>query len=233
MVVVRNQADDIERYIKMDAGIYRLLHLREQTEAVGEDMANERGRFDSLRKPSSKPRTVSAFNLFQTPEHIADKMAAVLMPELNPESVVLEPSAGLGRLYRATRAAGHDGPMILVEESPDCCRELYGLTDGDKSAGIIQQDFLGCYGGRVLGELTRIDAIIMNPPFKMGRDIKHILHALSLLEPGGLLVALCYDGVRQNKKLKPICDTWEVLPAGTFKESGTAAGAVMLTIRKE
>ena len=35
----------------------------------------------------------------------------------------------------------------------------------------------------------------MNPPFENGRDIDHVTHALSLLKPGGRLVAIMSEGV--------------------------------------
>jgi hypothetical protein len=38
-------------------------------------MAYERPRFERLANNDSAPRVVSSFNLFQTPEHIADRMA--------------------------------------------------------------------------------------------------------------------------------------------------------------
>jgi hypothetical protein len=184
-------------------------------------MVFDRARFDTLRDNTSKARAVSASNLFQTPEAIADKMAGLLT--LSADSVVLEPSAGLGRIYKALRRV-HGGPVVLAEQSADCCRELYAITEQDRAATIRQGDFL---------EMDiKADAVIMNPPFKMGRDIKHILHAFECLAPGGLLVSLCYNGVKQNKQLKPIADTWEVLPAGSFKAEGTRAEIVLLTMKK-
>ena len=58
--------------------------------------------------------------------------------------------------------------------------------------------------------------IIMNPPFSHGQDIRHILRAFSLLRPGGVLVAVCLNGPRQQEKLLPFSDVREVLPCGTF-----------------
>ena len=53
-----------------DKGKLRLLGLREQTEAKGEQIAEERGRFHRLAREDQAPRAVSSFNLFQTPEDI-------------------------------------------------------------------------------------------------------------------------------------------------------------------
>jgi hypothetical protein len=47
----------------------------------------------------------------------------------------------------------------------------------------------------------------MNPPFANADDIKHIMHALKMLKPGGRLVAICANGPRQNDKLRPIVES--------------------------
>lgn len=200
----------------------RLLKLKEENTQAGAEMRLEGMRFKRL-KAEEKPRIVTAFNLFQTPEHIADKMAE-LLPELSKDQVILEPSAGLGRLYTATRRKGFDGKIIIVEQAPQCMAELYSLTDGD-NVELIQNDFLESIA-------KSVDAVIMNPPFKQGLDIKHIKQAFKWLKVGGLLVALCYNGVKQNQQLKPLCNSWEVLPEKSFKESGTNASIALITVRK-
>ncbi|HBD2526417.1 TPA: class I SAM-dependent methyltransferase, partial [Escherichia coli] len=58
--------------------------------------------------------------------------------------------------------------------------------------------------------------VIMNPPFSHGQDIRHILRAFSLLRPGGVLVAVCLNGPRQQEKLLRFSDVHEELPRGTF-----------------
>lgn len=204
-------------------GRLRLRHLMETTEAVGEEMAEERGRFQRLAREDSAPRVVSAFNLFQTPEPLAAKVAA-LFPSFGR---TLEPSAGLGRLYRAIRARDTGCEVVLVEQSPECCGELYRATESDPQARLIQADFLACDVDR----LGRFNSILMNPPFKMGTDCKHIRHAAGLLAPGGLLVAICAAGPRQRAQLGPIVDSWEDLPPGSFKESYTNVAAAVVTIK--
>jgi phospholipid N-methyltransferase len=206
-----------------NVGLLRLRHLHEVTEAKGQEMDEERGRFERLARDDSKPRAVSSFNLFQTPEPIARRMVE-LCGDLDGLRV-LEPSAGLGRIYRAIRETS-DCEVVMVEQSADCVRELYDQTEAGR---IIQDDFLGCDEDR-LGGL--FDVVVMNPPFKMGRDVKHIQHALKMLKPGGMLVSLCYDGMKQNRDLKPIADSWELLPAGSFKSEGTSAGVCLLTIQR-
>src|SRR5690606_17535517 len=97
------------------------------------------------------------------------------------------------------------------------------------SAEVIEADFLTC-DAAMLGGL--FDGIIMNPPFANGRDIKHILHAASLLAPGGELVSICAAGPRQREKLRPLVSEWRDLPPGTFKGEGTRVGEAVVAIRK-
>ena len=200
----------------------RLLNLQTVTEQAGADMAEQRGRFDNLRNRHSNgtaKQVITGFNLFVTPQPLAKRMAELIPADA---STILEPSAGTGRLYNEISDYEH---VTLIENSPACCGELYNLTGGRDNVELLQRDFLEV-------KPFNVDCVIMNPPFKMGRDIKHIKHALKFLYHGGLLIALCYDGVRQNKILKPMADTWEVLPAGMFKPSGTSADVVLLTITK-
>lgn len=205
-------------------GLLRLHHLREQGEAVGAEIELARPRFEALANPASAPRVVSSFNLFQTPEGLADRVAALA----NLSGRVLEPSAGLGRLYRAIRHRS-SCPMVLVDNSPDCCRELYEATKGDGAATLVQADFLACDAARLGGPF---DCVVMNPPFKMGTDIKHIRHALGMLKPGGKLVAICAAGPRQRAAFESIADEWIDLEPGSFKESGTNVNAAIVVLSK-
>lgn len=203
-------------------GLLRLCHLREVNEATSEEMAEQRERFATLADPSSAPRVVTSFNLFQTPEPLADMAASML--QLTGR--ILEPSAGLGRLYRAIRARG-DCPVTLVDISPACCAELYREIDGDKAARLVQADFLACDVERLGG---MFDGVLMNPPFKQGQDIKHIKHAIKLLRPGGQIVAFCANGPRQREHLKPLAAEWHDLPEGSFKGEGTNVNAAIVVI---
>jgi len=205
-------------------GRLRLFHLREQTEAMQEQMDYERGRYDRLRSDDAKPRAVSSFNLFQTPEPLALR-AAEMLGDLPEGARILEPSAGLGRLYRAARARFPGATISLVENSPDCCAELYREIEGAGSVGLYQRDFLGW------SPPWLFDAVLMNPPFQRGRDIVHTRHALGMLKPGGVLVGFCYAGNRQAAALEPLAEVWEPLGPGAFKSEGTNAGAVLFRIR--
>ena len=207
----------------MKPGILRLLHLREQTEAAAETMAEERGRFAALagrHEDGTAPRAASSFNLFQTPPELAQRVVDML-PELPDGARILEPSAGLGRLYLPLVERFPAALVTLVEQSSDCASELYRITEG-RDVTLKQDDFLTLDFGPVF------DAVVMNPPFKMWRDIKHINHARGFLCPGGRLVAICANGPRQQAKLKPEASEWHDLEPGAFKSSGTNVNAAIV-----
>ncbi len=199
----------------------RLRALAKSTRLAGAEMEAERGRFSRLADPSASPRVVSAFNLFQTPAELAER-ACLFLCEGRELGRVLEPSAGLGRLYRAIRAVDQDCPITLIDQSAECVRELIREASADTNCLVVEQDFL-CWGaGR------QFDSILMNPPFKMGTDIKHIRHALGLLAPGGRLVSICAAGPKQQAQLKPIAAKWVDLPSGSFKEAATNVEAAIV-----
>lgn len=201
-------------------GRLRLFSKLEQAEAVADDMAIERGRFQRL-KDREPVRAVSAFNLFQTPEPLAERMASILA--LPAAGRILEPSAGLGRLYRAVRERS-GAEIVLVEQSAECCRELYRETEGDGAARLVQGDFLQ----QSADTIGRFDAVIMNPPFKMGTDVKHVRHAIGLLNPGGRLVSLVANGPKQNAALMNLATSWEVIPRGTFEATRVEAALIVI-----
>jgi len=208
--------------------IDRLNALKAENDSAGLEMMTEAGRFAALANRNNNglaPRAITAFNLFQTPEAVAHRMVSMI-PETMRHTYILEPSAGLGRLYNAIRERFSMSEYTLIENNPDCMKELYSLTEVHRLTRLIQKDFLTFEAKRAY------NVIIMNPPFKMGRDVKHIKHAAEMLTPGGILVSLCYNGVKQNRDLKPLCDTWEVLPEGSFKSEGTRAEVVLLTIKE-
>jgi SAM-dependent methyltransferase len=204
---------------------HRLRKLQAEHTVRQIEMSGERGRFDALARrheDGTAPRAVSSFNLFQTPPELAQRVVDML-PDLPAGAKILEPSAGLGRLYTPLVVRFPSAHVTLVEQSPDCMSELYLLT-AYLPATLRQADFLTLDLGPVF------DAIVMNPPFKMGRDIKHIRHALQFLKPGGRLVSICANGPRQRAKLKPDAIEWHDLEPGAFKSSGTNVNASIVVL---
>lgn len=206
----------------VNRGRARLLGQLAHNDQTAADMDEQRERFQRLAREDAAPRVVSAFNLFQTPADLANRAAEML----DRRGRLLEPSAGLGRLYRAIRERDTDSTIVLVDQSPECCAELYRINEADRLTELRQGDFLAMH-------LGLFDGIIMNPPFKMGRDVKHILHARTMLAPGGRLVAFCAAGPKQRAKLQPLADQWIDLPAGSFKESYTNVSAAIVVFEAD
>ena len=182
--------------------------------------------FDAMRDTlKAGIRVVTAPQLFPTPADLAARMAD--LAEIEPGQRVLEPSAGTGNLLKAIQEAEPNAKVTAVEINQAVCDAL-SRTYNPRPAGwsLLQDDFLTCNGN--LG--AKFDRIIMNPPFADGADIRHIQHALTFLKPGGRIVALCANGPRQNEKLRPLADTWEDLPADTFKDAGSGVRAALLVI---
>lgn len=211
---------------------HRLHQLRMENDAAGFAMQEMKPRFDRLagrHTNGAAPVAVSAYQLFQTPVPIAAQLAALLgLNAVDPSTArVLEPSAGLGRLIDALSAVDHR--LVAVEMEPVLCRHLYENYDscnGEKT--LYQRDFLTMKPA----ETGLFDAIIMNPPFHMRSDIKHILHALTFLKPEGKLAAICMEGPHRDKALRPLASKWISLDPATFAETGTRVQTAMLLITK-
>lgn len=169
---------------------------------------------------SSGVRVVAVPQLFETPDAIASLM--VNIANIPAGASVLEPSAGCGAILRHIPATAK---VRAIEINGDLCANLRARFPG---VMVAQGDFL-----ELVNELGEFDFILMNPPFSEMADIKHIQAAASILKSGGLLVAICAGGPRQERKLKDWATSWERLPPGTFKDSGTSVNVVLLTYRKK
>ncbi len=168
--------------------------------------------------------TVVAPQLFPTPPEIAQKM--VELAEIEPGMCVLEPSAGTGNLIKAVLDTV-DTEVLAYEINRGLCSHIEKAFPSYKCQ-VRQRDFL-----EVTDFQGQYPRIIMNPPFENAVDIKHINHALTMLKPGGRLVALCANGPRQQTAFKDMADYWEDLPSGSFKEEGTGVNVALMVITKE
>jgi phospholipid N-methyltransferase len=164
---------------------------------------------------------VAVDQLFQTPVITADSMAFYL--DLAPGQRVLESSAGLGRLLDAILKYGYDLEIVAQEINVNLFNRLRKKYE-PQGVKCLHDDFL------ISQPAGEFDRIIINPPFVNAEDIKHILMALSLLKKGGRLVALCANGPRQQKALKPLATHWEELPPGSFSSEGTGVSVALLVI---
>lgn len=200
----------------------RLHHLRMENDAAGFAMDEMRPRFERLQnrhENGAAPRVVVAHQLFQTPPELAAQLVAML--DIKPQSRILEPSAGLGRILDALKPFS-PSEVVAVEIAAACASELF--TQERERVTIKQRDFLSL----TPDTLGHFDAVAMNPPFHMRADIRHIEHARQFLKPGGKLAAICMNTEHRRKALKHLCSQWIEVDPGAFKKEGTNVPVVML-----
>lgn len=186
--------------------------IEEKPTAPNTYKAPARTAFDDMRDSlKAGVQVVSAPQLFPTPPELAKRV--IELAEIDPGVTVLEPSAGTGNLVKAIRESV-DTEVVGVEVNRELCRHLEKRFESFELQ-VRNADFLTCNG-----DLGKFDRIVMNPPFANGADIKHILHALTFLNPGGRLVAICANGPRQQAALMPQAEQWIELE-DAFVEAGT------------
>ena len=125
-------------------------------------------------------QTVSAPSLFETPPELICKVMEAA--DIEGGHLVLEPSAGTGRLARA--AFERSGAAV-------CCVEInFQLCEVLERAGWIywRGDFME------YEPPYAFDRVVMNPPFEQGQDAAHVRRAFEMLKPGGRLVAIMSPG---------------------------------------
>jgi protein-L-isoaspartate O-methyltransferase len=179
----------------------------------------ERLSLQRISVAESKIALLDIASYFPTPKPVIADMVA--LADLQTGHVVLEPSAGSGRIAEYILALGIDLTVHLVECNYSL-RELLTL----KKLNLVGQDFME-YTPTVL-----YDRIIMNPPFEKLADYHHISRAFGFLKPGGRIVSVCGNGPRSQEKIRPLADRWIDLESGAFKESGTGVNAAIVVINR-
>jgi predicted RNA methylase len=168
---------------------------------------------------------------FETPpEVVRQVVAAAVLDDIPSQGLrVLEPSAGKGAIALGLSAAlSSDATLDTVELNPERAAILR-----NRGFWVHEGDFLAY-------SAEPYDLIAMNPPFAITGDatawITHVRHALTLLRPGGRLVAIVPAGIvhRADKKHQAIralfdAATVEPLHPNAFKSSGTGVNACLLT----
>lgn len=165
---------------------------------------------------------------FFTPPELADRLAA--LADVRDGQRILEPSAGPGEIVKAIARTGAAAPVCAYEIDRPIWTKLCAVPPG---LGAYCQDFL-----KVMPDQF-FDRVVMNPPFARQDDIRHVLHALKFLKPGGRLVSIMSASVmfRDNRLtegfrsfVKERCGTMEMLPADSFKASGTSVNTALVTL---
>lgn len=176
--------------------------------------------------------------VFYTPTELSRKAAQALRLD-HTGITVLEPSAGMGALAIAARdeAQADDercswAEITCLDILPKHVVELRALGFHAECADFLDEDPepIGFY-----------DRIIMNPPFAKHADARHFIHAMGFLKPGGRMVAIMsaaltfrttslYTLIRNE--VERTGGSIEVLPAGSFKESGTMVNTALVVYDK-
>lgn len=167
---------------------------------------------------------ISKDGYFPTPAPIVRQM--IEHAELQPEHIVLEPSAGIGHIADLVR------PLVravhVIELDYKRRRVLH-----DKGYNVVGEDFMKFRG--------EYDRILMNPPFENHQDIYHVCRAWDCLTPGGILVSIMSESIMfgetrapytfRNNVLQPFGQVYDIA-AGAFAESGTGVKSRMVILRK-
>lgn len=140
---------------------------------------------DEIFLTGSLPDHVS-HQFFETPEPLAKRMCAKLGQLAGGK--LLEPQAGQASLARFLV-----GDITCVEVSKLHCKILE--AKGFKK--VINADFLK-WATQAFATGTLFDAIVMNPPYSIGRSTAHLEAAFSLLDNKGMLVALVTEAVARK-----------------------------------
>lgn len=147
---------------------------------------------------------------------------------------VLEPSAGVGNIVKAAKAAGAHVWAYELDEKRAHALEAIGVANAPGEN--VWCDFMDIRAGEEPG----FDVVLMNPPFAGQADIEHVLHAATFLRnTGGRLVAVMSNSVtfRTNRKTLDF-RAWvtanggsiEELPEGAFAASGTMVRACIVSV---
>lgn len=163
---------------------------------------------------------------YPTPVAVVDSLLSDIY--IQGMEYILEPSCGCGRIMDGIAKRWPDNATIYgIEVHPDRAREAK-----EKGHAVRCANFLD-----VQPEFYRdpFDRVVMNPPFYGRHYAKHVEHAMKFLRPGGKLHAILPVTARLDHGLIESMGyrhSWEDLPVGSFRESGTNINTTVLTMEK-
>lgn len=132
--------------------------------------------------PTPKPIIVHAgTDCFVTPVEVAARM--IEYANIEDDHIILEPSAGTGNIVNAVLEQYPNAPISANELNHTLYDHLKYRFNTQANVTTLQGDFM-----RYM--VPRFDRIIMNPPYSKRQAKKHVDHAITLLKPGGVVVAL-------------------------------------------
>lgn len=197
-----------EAYDELESGVNQHLRSRSGELSPTGDLTDAIAKVKRLEEVESRiPRQQNrsgnkdVFQQFSTPPAYA--FATSWVANIQPDDVVLEPSAGTGSLAVHAQNAGAE---VHVNELDPKRRELLANLS---PTGVTGEDAEQI--GNILAGKLSPSVVVMNPPFShaghrmgsktiVGTDLKHIDAALSLVKPGGRVVAIVGAGLHGETK---------------------------------
>ena len=169
---------------------------------------------------------------FPSPPAVVERL--IQIADIEQGMLALEPEAGEGAIAVPMAKLGAIVHCFEINKA-HCDRLAANLFRVSPEYSVTHADFMTVTKPNFRGDLY--DRIVMNPPFAKQDDIKHVMHALNFLAPGGRLVSVMSAGVkfRTNKLtegFKTLITAIEDLPENSFAESGTAVNTVIVTIQR-
>lgn len=169
--------------------------------------------------------TIKKFQFYPTPPEVADRL--ISLADIHDGAIVLEPSAGTWAILDAIERKGRWrlGKLFAIELDPIREEALK-----DKCDILYIEDFLD-------HTLDWYSRIIMNPPFAKSQDVKHILHAYSLLKEWGTIVSIASASIQTRSgslydDLHSLSPEYIELPSWSFKDSLTMVNTIIVRINK-
>jgi len=169
---------------------------------------------------------------FPTPSAVVDRL--MQLAQIEQGMLVLEPSAGNGAIAVeiAKKTIVH-----CFEIDPENSNKLASnLLKTAPEYSVETKDFLTVEPHKANFRGDLYDRVVMNPPFAKNAAPKHVLHAMSFLNPGGRLVSVMPSSVTYrsdalNKAVREAAISIEPLPDNSFAESGTNVNTVIVTVQ--
>lgn len=189
---------------------------------------------------SEEKRTREKDAFFPTPVKIVDEMIEIA--DLKPDSIMLESSAGTGRILDEARKIISSLDNFVVIELNESRQQVLRSKGYHVDFGGTFEDSLK--DPEILKKLKRCDKVVINPPFKNDMDVKHLLISYMVCADKADIVSIMQENsLYYNRSIHRVFkeflnligkDAYEVksLPAGSFKDELTTVDTVIFHIKK-
>lgn len=189
---------------------------------------------------SEEKRTREKDAFFPTPVKVVDKMIEIA--DLKPDSIMLESSAGTGRILDEAKKIINSLDNFVVIELNESRQQVLRSKGYHVDFGGTFEDSLK--DPEILKKLKRCDKVVINPPFKNDMDVKHLLISYMVCADKADIVSIMQENsLYYNRSIHRVFkeflnligkDAYEVksLPAGSFKDELTTVDTVIFHIKK-